>query len=75
MHYSHNSDKEEFMTQKELSYVEDAVSHEDALMQTLNDFISKLQNEELKSFISNEVNVHTTMKNELMHLLEVKANE
>lgn len=63
------------MTQKELSYVEDAVSHECTLIQTLKDFEEKLQNQELKSFITSEISVHANMKNSLMNLLEEKNNE
>ena len=63
------------MTQKELSYVEDAVSHERILIQTLNDFVSKLEDDSLKDFINSEINIHTSTKNDLMNLLEVKSNE
>ena len=63
------------MTQKELLYVEDAVSHEDIMIKVLNESISKLEDQNLVSFMQNEVNIHTDMKENLMNLLEDKVNE
>ena len=63
------------MTQKELNYVEDAIGHEENIIKILNQTKSNLQDENLISFIENEYNIHTTMKEKLMNLLEVKSNE
>ena len=63
------------MTQKELLYVEDAVSHEDIMIKVLNESISKLEDESLINFMRNEINIHTNMKENIMSLLEDKANE
>ncbi|MBQ9024320.1 MAG: hypothetical protein IJ105_03750 [Bacilli bacterium] len=63
------------MTQKELSYVEDAIGHEENIIKIINDSLNNLENEELISFIQNEVNNHTQMKEKLMNLLKEKANE
>ena len=63
------------MTQKELSYVEDAIGHEENIIKICNESINKLENEELKSFLQNEVETHTSMKEKLLNLLEVKVND
>ena len=63
------------MTQKELSYLEDAVSHECIMIKVLDDTKNKLTDQELVNFVSNEVNVHETLKQNLLNLLEEKANE
>ena len=62
------------MTQKELSYVEDAIGHEENIIKICNESINELDEETLKEFLQNEVNVHTAMKEKLLYLLEVKAN-
>ena len=59
------------MTQKELAYVEDAIGHEAICQETKN----YLKDEALKSFIESEISKHEETKGELMHMLEVKANE
>ena len=63
------------MTQKELSYVEDAIGHEDNIIKICNNIISNLSDSELVSFMNNEVQKHTSIKQELMNKLEVKVNE
>ena len=63
------------MTQKELSYVEDAIGHEKNIISILNDGIEKLENEELISFLENEVSEHTDRQEKLISMLEVKSNE
>ena len=63
------------MTQKELAYVEDAIGHEESIIKICADCINNLEDESLKDFLQNEVDVHTFMKEKLLNLLEVKANE
>ena len=63
------------MTQKELSYVEDAIGHEDNIIKVINESLNNLEDEELISFMQSEVNNHTQMREKLMNLLEVNANE
>lgn len=63
-----------FMTQKELSYLEDAVNHEKSLEQICTDTASKLKNASLVSFINNEINIHKEIQNELLTLLKEVAN-
>ena len=63
------------MTQKELSYVEDATSHEIAIISIIEESINKLQDEELISFMNEELNNHQKTKNSLINILEEKSNE
>ena len=39
------------MTQKELLYLEDAITHEENLSKICEDYISKLEDEELQTFL------------------------
>ena len=63
------------MTQKELAYVEDAIGHEKNIIAICQESIKHLQDESLITFIENEIPKHEETKGELMHMLEVKANE
>jgi hypothetical protein len=63
------------MTQKELLYLEDAICHEHIIINVCNETINQLEDEDLISFIENEISIHETNKNNLMSLLEDCANE
>lgn len=63
------------MTQKELSYIEDAIGHEKNIISICKETINCLEDEELISFLENEINDHTSMQEKLLNMLEVKANE
>ena len=63
------------MTQKELLYLEDAVGHEENIIEVCEDTIGRLSDENLISFLSNEVEKHKSMKNKLINMLEEKSNE
>ena len=63
------------MTQKELLYLEDAVGHEENIIAVCEDTIGRLSDENLISFLSNEVEKHKSMKNKLINMLEEKSNE
>ena len=63
------------MTQKELLYLEDAIGHEDNIISICKETIKKLTDEKLISFLENEMNNHISMKEKLLNMLEVKANE
>jgi len=63
------------MTQKELSYVEDAIGHEDNLIKICEETITYLEDDSLVSFMNKELKNHTQVREELMELLEEKANE
>jgi len=63
------------MTQKELSYVEDAVGHEDNIIKICSETIAHLENENLVEFINKELKKHSLIKNNLMKKMEEKCNE
>lgn len=63
------------MTQKELLYVEDAIMHENNIINICEDMVNTLDNDELSDFIDNEIGIHTGIKENLMSLLEAKLNE
>ena len=62
------------MTQKELLYVEDAIEHEKSIIKICNELIKMLEDEELITFLEDEITKHTNTKEKLTNLLEVKAN-
>ena len=63
------------MTQKELAYFEDAINHESAIISILNHFVSEAENDEIISFIQDELNNHETLKNNLLNVMEEASNE
>ena len=63
------------MTQKELLYYEDAIGHEGNIIKILNNSIQNIESEEIKKFLEDEVNIHKTLKENLLYLLEEKSNE
>ena len=62
------------MTQKELSYFEDAIGHEKNIIKILEESIKKLENEELINFMTDEYNKHNDILERLMNILEGEAN-
>ena len=63
------------MTQKELSYIEDAIGHETNIIKILNDTIQRLSDDQLISFMQSEMDEHATQKQTLINFLEGKTNE
>ena len=63
------------MTQKELSYVEDAIGHEGNLIKILEETKKNLEGENLVNFIDNEINSHTSIKERIMTIVEDIAHE
>ena len=63
------------MTQKELLYLEDAIGHEHVLINVCRDTIDKLEDDDLVSFIENEVSIHEANKKNLISLMEECINE
>lgn len=63
------------MTQKELSYYEDAIGHEDNIIKIITESINNLSDKELISFMENEKTKHNEMKERLMNVLESESNE
>ena len=63
------------MTQKELLYIEDAIGHEQNIICIINDTISNLKENKLKSFMKNECKKHETVLEKLMKKLESCTND
>ena len=63
------------MTQKELSYLEDAIGHIDNIIKICNETLKNLSNESLLTFMNNELDNHRNLKEKLLTTLEVKTNE
>lgn len=63
------------MTQKELSYVEDAIGHETTIISVCEDTVNNLEDEDLVSFMNSQIQNHMSRKEKLMSLLEEKSNE
>lgn len=63
------------MTDKELLYVEDAIGHEENIIAICEDEISNFKDKALVNFLKKEVKKHTSMKEKLINMLEVKSNE
>ena len=63
------------MTQKELAYIEDAIGHESTIISILEDEVGNIKDENLVSFIENELAIHNDNKEKLINILEAKINE
>ncbi len=63
------------MTQKELLYVEDAISHEQILSSIIKESITNLVDHTLISFMKKELKDHQVMEQKLTKLLEDVSNE
>lgn len=63
------------MTQKELAYVEDAIGHETNIIKICEDLVKNMEEENLVTFMNDEITKHTSMKEKLLSLLEEKSNE
>lgn len=62
------------MTQKELLYLEDAIGHEKSIVSICEDAIKNLTDEELVSFMEQEVTKHNDTKERLINLLKETSN-
>jgi len=63
------------MTQKELLYVEDAISHEKVIKANIVDYINCIQDTELIDFMKKELKAHEKQEKDLIKLLESESNE
>lgn len=63
------------MTQKELLYMEDAIKHEENIIDVLDIMIQNGINDEFVSFSKKELEKHEEMLDGLNCLMEEKANE
>ena len=61
------------MTQKELLYIEDAIGHESTIISVCEDMIDNLEDEGLVSFMEEQLDEHTNIKNNLITILEDKS--
>lgn len=63
------------MTQKELLYFDDAISHEQSICAYIEYAISNLENSKLIEFMKKELNIHETIENKLLGILEDNIDE
>ena len=63
------------MTEKELLYVEDAIEHEKSIIGICNDLVSKVEEDNYKTFLNNQISNHQSLQDNLMNLLKENANE
>ena len=62
------------MTQKELLYVEDAISHEEIIINNIHDYINCLEENDLVDYFQKELRTHERIKKDLFKLLEDESN-
>ena len=63
------------MTQKELLYMEDAISHEQNLEALFNNFSNELEDKSLASFIQKLAKKNHSLSEKLLKVMEDLANE
>ena len=63
------------MTQKELSYIEDAIGHETNIITICEDSIEDIEDANIVNFIDKEIKKHTKIKDKLMKVLKESSNE
>jgi len=63
------------MTQKELSYLEDAVGHEKSIIKILEESINNLDDERFINFMNNELEIHHNLEKNLISKMEEKIDE
>ena len=62
------------MTQKELSYFEDAIGHVSNIIKILEESLKNVSDDKILSFMQDEINCQSTLKETLMTKLKEKAN-
>lgn len=63
------------MTQKELLYMEDAIGHENNLIDICTYSMEMLEDTDLKKFMDRQLKKHESIKEKLMNALEGSCNE
>ena len=63
------------MTQKELAYIEDAIGHENNIISILDNMIDSINDDDLVSYMNEEITNHQDMLSQLIELLEVEDDE
>ena len=58
------------MTQKELLYLEDAIGHENSIISICSDSLTNIEDEDLKEFMSKQIDEHEILLKKLMNELE-----
>lgn len=62
------------MTQKELSYFEDAIGHVGNIVKILEDEVKRVEDENILSFMNEEISKQKNLKENLLTKLKEKAN-
>ena len=62
------------MTQKELSYFEDAIGHVGNIVKILQDEVKRVEDENILSFMNEEISKQKNLKENLLTKLKEKAN-
>lgn len=63
------------MTQKELLYVEDAISHEENVIAYLSDSVGRIKDESIIEFFEKELVHHNKVKKDLLNYLKECSND
>ena len=63
------------MTQKELLYLEDAISHEKNIISIINESISMVSSKRIINFLNNELSIHKKLYSSLLKHMEVCCDE
>lgn len=63
------------MTQKELLYAEDAINHEQNIIAYIKDAVSCVEDENISTFLEDEIKYHEGICKKLVNLLEGESNE
>lgn len=63
------------MTQKELLYVEDAVDHENVIIDILNNMLECISDNELITFSKKELKKHINYKEKLLNYIKEESCE
>ena len=63
------------MTQKELSYLEDALGHETNIIKIIEESLKNIDDEKISTFMNKELTIHNEIKQQLMNKMEGKVSE
>ena len=63
------------MTQKDLLYLEDAVKHEDNLINICTYYLEISEDKNIIDFIKHQIKKHHNIKDQLLNTMEEIANE
>ncbi len=63
------------MTQKDLLYLEDAVLHEENLIEICSYYSTLLTDKDLKTLLNKEIKKHNSIKDKIIKVMEDISNE